>query len=82
MYIGKTAHSWQAVALVGFCVTLRYKNHYLLVTVNLWLNGVCKVRNRLIGDFLMFVARSATNPLGCRINLFYVFRHYAQCIIN
>jgi hypothetical protein len=43
---------------LGFCVTLCRKNHDLWVAVNLWFNGVCKVKNRLIGDFLMFVRKA------------------------
>jgi hypothetical protein len=48
--------SWQPVALVSFCGTLCRKNHDLWAAL-----GVCKVKNRLFGDFLTLIARSATN---------------------
>jgi hypothetical protein len=47
---------WQPVALVGFCAILYRKNHDLWAAF-----GVCKVKNRLTGDFWGFYARSATN---------------------
>jgi hypothetical protein len=51
-WAGKTGRAaWQPVALAGFFVTLCRKNNNLRAGVNFWFNGVCKVKNRLIGDF-------------------------------
>jgi hypothetical protein len=47
---------YQPVALVGFCVILSRKNHDLWAALR-----VCNVKNRLVGDFLIFYAQSATN---------------------
>ncbi|MDR1219950.1 MAG: hypothetical protein LBK73_10130 [Treponema sp.] len=60
----KTSRKLAALATCCACMVLRHfvpQNHDLWAAVNLWFNGVCKVKNRLIGDFLMFFARGATN---------------------
>jgi hypothetical protein len=38
------------------------QNPDLWVAVNLWLNGVCKEKNRLIGVFLMFLREAQQTP--------------------
>jgi hypothetical protein len=48
--------AWQPVALVDFCATSNAKIPIIGAAF-----GVCKVKNRLIGDFLGFYMRSATN---------------------
>jgi hypothetical protein len=43
------------------------KNHDLWAAVNLWFHGVCKVKNRLIGDFFMFLREAQQTPSAERM---------------
>jgi hypothetical protein len=57
----------QPVALVDFCVTSNAKIPIIGAartegSTNLRFEGVCRVKNHLIGDFSGFYVRSATNP--------------------
>jgi hypothetical protein len=54
--------SLAACCACGFLRHFVPKNHDLWAAVNLWFNGVCKVKNRLIGDFLMFLREAQQTP--------------------
>jgi hypothetical protein len=45
---------WQPVALVDFCATGTAKIPIIRRAANLWFDGVCKLKNRLIGAFFRF----------------------------
>jgi hypothetical protein len=51
----------QPVALVDFCTTGNAKIPIIGAAANLRFDGVCRVKNRLAGDFSGFYAQSATN---------------------
>jgi hypothetical protein len=52
----------QPVALAGFCANLYRKNHDLRTAANLRFDGVCRVKNRLIGAFLGFTREARQTP--------------------
>jgi hypothetical protein len=52
---------WQPVALVDFCAINNAKIPIIGAARTFGSMGVCGVKNRLIGDFLGFYARSTTN---------------------
>jgi hypothetical protein len=56
VYVINSKSPWQPVVLVDFCTTSTAK-----IPINRRALGVCKVKNRLQGDFWRFYARSATN---------------------
>jgi hypothetical protein len=50
------------------CCACRFLRHFVPQSHDLWVVlGVFKVKNRLIGDFLMFFAQSATNSQAAAV---------------